>query len=485
MKKVWKWVGISLGILAVLVIVGGAVGYVLVGSGIRAAKKTAIEPGLIPAGVEETIAFVNISVIPMDSDHILEAQTVIIENGRIAQLGSSEEINPPDNAIVIDGKDQFLIPGLSDMHVHLFGSENDLLLNLANGVTTIREMGDGPSEYLDWRDEINAGTRTGPNLWVWSPAIKELGGFSVLEAMVPAKGVVDINKPKDAEKLVAKFAAQGYDGIKIKLRSVDISQAIIESAERHGLPVDAHTPSDLWFSEGFPCEDREDCWNELISMDLEAVAHLEELLRSIERTDENILQAAQDMAEDGMWVTTTTFLMQSILDQITDLESLLAQPEVAYVNPSHIGLKGWLPGENYYSTKDKSFWLEYLISYNKMLLALNEAGVPMMSGTDAPLPVIIPGFALHEELANMVDIGLSPYDVLKTSTYNPAMYLGELDEFGTIEVGKRADLVLLQANPLEDITNTQLIEGVMVRGKWYSREDLDTMLEEVAKANQR
>jgi len=484
MKKVWKWVGISLGILAVLVIVGGAVVYILVGSEIRAAKKTAIEQELIPAGVEETIAFVDINVIPMDSERILESQTVIIENGRITQLGPSEDINPPDNAIIIDGKGQFLIPGLSDMHVHLFGSENDLLLNLANGVTTIREMGDGPSEYLEWRDEIKAGTRTGPNLWVWSPAIKELRGFGVIEAMVPAKGVADINKPEDAEKLVAKFAAQGYDGIKIKLRSVDISEAVIEAAERHGLQVDAHAPSDLWAIGDYPCEDREECWNEFINMDLEAVAHLEELLRTIERSDESILKAAQDVAEDGIWVTTTNILMQSIAEQITDLDSLLAQPEIAYLNPSHFSL-GWLPGENYYSTFDMTSFSEYLIAHKKMLLALNEAGVPMMSGTDTPLPVLVPGFALQEELALMVEIGLSPYDALKTSTYNPAKYLGELDEFGTVEVGKRADLVLLQANPLEDITNTQKIEGVMVRGKWYSRADLDTMLEEVAKANQK
>ena len=102
-----------------------------------------------------------------------------------------------------------------------------------------------------------------------------------------------------------------------------------------------------------------------------------------------------------------------------------------------------------------------------------------MSGTDTPLPVLVPGFALHEELAAMVDIGLSPYDALKTSTYNPAKYLDKLDEFGTIEIGKRADLVLLKASPLEDITNTQEIEGVMVRGKWFNRIDLDRILKEM------
>ena len=223
-------------------------------------------------------------------------------------------------------------------------------------------------------------------------------------------------------------------------------------------------------------------WDTRIRFKQNPLGHVEELLRNIERTDENIRQAAQDVAEDGMWVTTTTFLMQSIADQISDLESLLTQPEIAYVNPSHFRMR-WLPGENVYSTFDSSRYSEYLVAHKKMLFALNEAGVPLMSGTDTPLPIMIPGFALHEELAVMVDIGLSPYDVLRTSTYNPAMYLGELDEFGTIEVGKRADLVLLKANPLEDITNTQLIDGVMVRGRWYTRADLDTMLEEVANAN--
>jgi len=162
---------------------------------------------------------------------------------------------------------------------------------------------------------------------------------------------------------------------------------------------------------------------------------------------------------------------------------LVAKPEVAFVNPSHFVREEWLSGDNAYSEVDSSLHSEYLAVLEKMLLALYEAGVPLMSGTDTPLPIMIPGFALHEELEVMVDIGLSPYDVLKTSTYNPAMYLGELDEFGTIEVGKRADLVLLKANPLEDITNTQLIDGVMVRGRWYTRADLDMMLEEVANAN--
>ncbi|MFC2038236.1 hypothetical protein ACFLUG_00485 [Chloroflexota bacterium] len=318
MKKIWKRVGIGTGIcVAVLAIGFGVIVYMDASAMIREAKKTALEPELIPAGIEGTIAFVDVNVIPMDSDCILEEQTVVVENGRITKIGGSQEINPPGDALIIDGHGRFLIPGLSDMHVHLLGSENDLLLYLANGITTVRDMADGPPEYLDWRDQINAGTKTGPNLWVWSPSIRELEGFETISSLVPEFGMVDIDKPEQAEKLVAKFAAQGYDGIKVKfVDSVEIYKAILEAAEKHDIPVDGHIPEDLWFGEDkeiFVCEDRVACWNEFINMDIEAVAHIEEVLRSADRTtDAGIRQAAQAVAADGMWISTTTYLLRSI-----------------------------------------------------------------------------------------------------------------------------------------------------------------------------
>jgi len=143
----------------------------------------------------------------------------------------------------------------------------------------------------------------------------------------------------------------------------------------------------------------------------------------------------------------------------------------------------WGPGVNDHA-EIGSWWLEYLADHEKMLLALNESGALLMSGTDVPVPLMVPGFSLHDEFETMADFGLSTYDVLRTSTYYPALYLGELEEFGTVEEGKRADLVLLEENPLEEITNTRQIAGVMVRGRWYSRADLDVMLEEVAKDNE-
>jgi hypothetical protein len=156
-------------------------------------------------------------------------------------------------------------------------------------------------------------------------------------------------------------------------------------------------------------------------------------------------------------------------------------PETQYLHPIVFDFR-WVPGPNpYVDLGDQPWYPDYLASIERMLLALNESGVLLMSGTDVPVPLTVPGFSLHNELETMVDVGLSPYDVLKTSTINPALYLGELDAFGTVEVGKRADLVLLEANPLEDIANTREITGVMVRGRYFDRANLDTILELVSK----
>jgi hypothetical protein len=218
-------------------------------------------------------------------------------------------------------------------------------------------------------------------------------------------------------------------------------------------------------------------------MGVPALTHVEELVKLADRSsDESIRQVAREATADGMWVTTSVSLMRTIIDQANDLErTLAALPELKYVHPIILDMR-WVPGPNSYVDLGAQAWYtEYLAGIEKMLLALNESGARLMSGTDVPVPVMVPGSSLHDELETMVDVGLSPYEVLKTSTANPARYLGEGDEAGTIEVGKRADLVLLDANPLADITNTRRIAGMMVRGRWYDRADLDRMLELVAR----
>jgi imidazolonepropionase-like amidohydrolase len=464
------------GVLLLIIVLAGAF-YTVVSSTPRSIRKTALDPDLIPKGIEQTVAFVNINVIPMDSERVLEDQTVVVKNGRIAELGASSTIQVPTEALIVDGEGKFLMPGLSDMHMHLFGSENDLLLYLANGVTTIRDMGDGPPVQLEWRDEINAGTRTGPNVLLWSPMFETMDR---LEALISSwespGGKVNANDPDKMEGLVAGFAAQGYDGIKAHvIFSTEIFEAILDSANTHGILLDAHSPIDIIFSE-----DKASSWEYFRSLEVDGVSHIEELVKILDWSDESIQQAAQDVADDGLWVTTTIALMRSMNAQVSDYEGELAKVgETQHVNPGVYNFR-WakFKPENY-----RSDIPDYLSANVKMLKALNEAGASLMSGTDAPLPLLVPGFSLHEELEYMVEIGLSPYEALRTSTYNPAVYLNILDESGTVETGKRADLVLLDSNPLEDITNTRQISGVMVRGRWYTRIDLDAMLDEVASAN--
>jgi hypothetical protein len=304
-------------------------------------------------------------------------------------------------------------------------------------------------------------------------------------------GKTYVHTPEEARQLVAEMAALGVDGIKAHVvASSDIYRAIVEAAAQHNLPFDGHAPLDHNIhNSGRVCEESE-CWSDFRSMGVPALTHVEELVKMAAWTegskhlssDEAIGRIAQEAADDGLWVTTSVFLMRSIADQASDLEGTLARmPEAIYVHPLIFDLR-WRPGANSYADLGSQPWYpNYLVSIEKMLLALSESGVLLMSGTDVPVPLTVPGFSLHDELETMADIGLSAYAVLRTSTYNPALYLDELDVSGTVEEGNRADLVLLEGNPLEDIAHTRQIAGVMVRGRYYARADLDLILDAVAR----
>jgi imidazolonepropionase-like amidohydrolase len=492
MRTVLKWIGIVAVIVVAFGIIAMAVMYIFVPDTHKQWVKPGITQDEIPAGVDTSVVFENVNVVPMDSEGILEGQTVIIEDHRIAYIGPSEDIEIPADAHVVDGDGRFLIPGLSDMHMHTFGSENDLLAYLANGVTSIRILGADPPAILEWRDQIRAGTRVGPSIWAWWPQIEshEFDDFELGSEFATRGGETFVHTPEEAEQLVAEVAAMGVDGIKSHgVISSEIFLALMESAAQHGLPFDGHVPIDLNTRDAERVCAGSACWNEFRAMGAPALAHVEELIKVVEwsegsiriASDESIRQVAQDAAEDGLWVTSTVHLFRSALDQASDLEGALAEMEnVRYLHPAVFDTR-WRPGANFYADLGSRPWYpEYVAAMEKMLLALYESGALLMSGTDATLPVLAPGFSLHDELETMADIGLSPYDVLRTSTYNPALYLEKLDEFGTVEIGKRADLVLLEENPLDDIANTRQIAGVMMRGRWYSRADLDLILEKVA-----
>jgi len=490
MKKVLKWIGIAVVIVVALAIIAQVALYIYMPESSEGWVKPGITQEEIPGGVDTSVVFENVNVIPMDSERILEGQTVVIEDHRIADIGTSGDIEIPADAHVVDGEGRFLIPGLSDMHMHTFGSENDLLVYLANGVTTIRTMGSDPPAILEWRDQIRAGTRVGPSIWVWWPHFETNDpGWEWGAVRATRGGKTWVHTPEEAEQLVAEMAALGVDGIKAHGQPTEIYLALLESAAKHGLPFDGHAPEDHNIRGSDNICAGSDCWNDFRTMGTPALAHVEELVKMVEMSDEgtrqasdeSIRQIAQDAADDGLWVTTTVYMFRSAADQASDLEGTLSNLEVQYVHPGVFDAIGWGPGASYLADLGSRTWYpNFLASQEEMLSALNETGALLMSGTDVGVPGMVPGFSLHNELETMTDVGFSPYDALKTSTYNPALYLGELEEIGTVEVGKRADLVLLEENPFEDIANTRQIAGVMVQGRYYSRADLDLMLEAVA-----
>jgi cytosine/adenosine deaminase-related metal-dependent hydrolase len=490
--KFLKWIGIAAVVLVSLFVITYSVLYIYMPESSEGWIKPGISQKEIPDGVDTSVVFENVTVIPMDSEGVLEGQTVVVEDQRIAAIGASGDIDLPAGAHVVDGTGRFLIPGLSDMHVHLFGTENDLLTYLANGVTTIRTMGGDPPAILEWRDQVRAGTRVGSSIWAWNPMFEGQSlDWEWGTERATRGGKTFVHTPEEAEQLVAEMAALGVDGIKSHyVISSEIVQAFVNSADQHGLPFDGHAPDDHANCPTNPeCViDRSESWDDFRTMGVPALAHVEELVKMVDlvdvdtrqASDESIRQIAQDAADDGLWVTSTVHMFRSIVDQAADLQgTLAAMPEVKFVHPDVFENMGWGAGF-YVELGSRPWYPNYLAAQEKMLVALNESGAHLMSGSDAPSSLIVPGFSLHDELETMVDLGLSPYEALRTSTYNPALYLGELEEVGTIEEGKRADVVLLEANPLEDIDNTRQIAGTMVRGRWFDRADLDLMLDRVA-----
>jgi imidazolonepropionase-like amidohydrolase len=494
MKKILTWSGIAAVSIGALLLIAFAAVYLYSPEESESWVKRGIAQRKIPKGVDTPVVIQDVTIIPMDEERVLEGQTVVIEDHRITHIGSGGEIEAPVDAYVVDGAGKFLIPGLSEMMTHTSGSENDLLVYLANGVTTIRIMGNDPPRVLRWRDQIKAGTRAGPNMWVWWPQIQSHTFFSEWSGERETRGGKTwVHSPEDVRRLVSKMAAMGVDGIKAHVvASSEVYLAIVESAAEYGLPFDGHAPDNLvqrWLGASSVSDTMSDSWNAFRTMGVTALTHVEELVKFVDLSDDNTRQAtdesinriAQNAADDGLWVTTTVHLFRSWGKLASDQEGTLSStPEIKYIHPGVFDAWGY-GGETYVELGSRPYFSNYLAAQEKMLLALYKSGALLMSGTDAPVPMMVPGFSLHDELETMAEIGLPPYDVLKTSTCNPALYLGELDEFGTVEEGKRADLVLLDANPLEDIANTRQIAGVMVRGRWYSRADLNLMLKAVAK----
>ena len=424
------------------------------------------------AASADIAAFVNVNVIPMDHERVIEQQTVIVSDGIIGTIGHVDEVPVPEGARVIDGTDRFLIPGLAEMHAHVppAGSddlERDFALFVANGVTTVRGMLGHPS-HLALRKALLEGDVPGPRLITSGPS---LNGRSVSGAA-------------DGRRQVREQHAAGYDFIKIHPGLDDEEFAAIAAAANElGMPFAGHVPVavglDNALSSGMASIDHLDGYMAALmppNYDVSGgYGGFFDVLLAGEVDDTGLPALAAATAAAGTWTVPTETLVEQLIDEVPASE-LRSRIEMRYVPAST--LDRWVQAKERQQQErgfSNEIAAEAIRIRRTLIRELHDAGAGILLGSDAPQVFNVPGFSLHRELELMVAAGLTPFEALRTGTVNVARFLGL--RTGVVETGREADLVLLDSNPLVDISRTRRVHGVMVRGDWYPAAAIEALLE--------
>lgn len=422
----------------------------------------------------QPIAFVNVNVIPMDSERVLNNQTVITFGNLIITMGSVEDVQIPENAKSIEGKGKFLMPGLADMHTHSWGE--DFIPFIANGVTTIRNMGSWQF-HLDLRQKVISGEVLGPTMYLAGPPID---GPSLYES-----DYLVIDDPLKAVKLVVEQKVAGYDFIKVLSQlSPKVFEAIDSTAQAHNIPMIGHPPFQVDFEKvlnsGMSSIEHLEGYNMALMSDdapiLDNYARSSWLMPWKYFDESKLQELAKKTAKAGIWNCPTLVIILNGRIHPSELEEKLKNPNLRYIVPNI--LEYWRERE--YLEEEAIIARETDRYRKKTVKALHDAGAKLLLGTDTQQFFTLPGFSLHEELEHFVDAGLSPYEAIKAGTTNAAEFLQGSNEFGKVEVGFRADLILLHSNPLNDVRNATDRMGVMLRGKWFYEYELKQMLEDLA-----
>lgn len=430
--------------------------------------KTGAEKGL----KGQKLIITNVNVIPMNKEAVLSGKAVLVTDGRIEKIIDSSEAGAYKERQVIDGENKYLIPGMTDMHVH-FLDPNEMTLFVANGITTVRNLGEfaDPGLYpnswgkdlyaknnLQIKKKVEKGDLIGPRMF--------LAG-RILDGNEPVYGDLHLTTPvtnqKEAKKMVLEDIRAGYDYIKVYFNlPAKTYRTIVETAGKHGKKVIGHVPFDIPLDEAL--------------QDMDTIEHLTGYY-DYETVVTRIDHYGKLTKENNIWHCPTLNALKYMLPLEEPLmQEFAGLDEWKYLSPAtrQKVLTAYDYAARHFAENPGTagYFLEYFM-YD-IVVPLHENGVQFTVGTDHPFTIA--GFSYHDELELMKKCGLSNYEVLKAATYNGADCLEQLDEFGTIEPGKAADLVLLDENPLEDIKNSRKISGVMLQGKWLDRETLDSML---------
>jgi imidazolonepropionase-like amidohydrolase len=408
----------------------------------------------------------------MDRDTVLGGQTVVVRDGKIAEVGAASSIRVPFGAIRVDGQGKFLIPALAEMHAHIPAGkasdaavERTLFLYAANGLGTIRGMLGDP-RHLAYRERVQKGELFSPRIYTSGPS------FSGKTAPT-----VEV-----AAKMVEEQKAAGYDLLKIHPGvQRPVFDALVAKADELKIPFAGHVPLEVGLQRALEAKyqsiDHLDGYVEALSK--EPLTSQFFGLNLVNQVDESKIPSLVTATKTaGVWQVATQVLMDNLLSE--DMPDVMAKrPEMRYV-PADV-LKTWIDQKNGMTQKvSAADRQKFLVLRRKIMKALLDGGVPFALGSDAPQWWNVPGFSAHRELKSLVMAGFTPFQALQTGTVNPARCFGTSASTGTVARGMRADLILLDANPLTDIANTTRIAGVMLNGRWMSRQEIDKRLAQIA-----
>lgn len=444
---------------------------------------------LVAAPPQSRLAFVHVNVIDATGSPVQPDMTVVVEGQQITQVVKGSPI--PKDARVIDARGKYMIPGLWDMHVHeIFGDwvpKNEQitpLLFVANGITGVRDMGGDLDALKQWRADTASGKMIGPRMVISGP---------MLDGPVPEfPSSVQIKNAADGRKAVDDLVKAGADFIKFQsLIPRDGYFSAVDEAKKLGIVFVGHVPDAVRAVEASNAGQK-------------SIEHLTGVFEGCSTVEDELMKQPRGPGRGRFLSTYDPARAKSLIalfvkNQTWQVPTLYWERGEWLIEQTSAGpdpLEKYAPVAwkqrtwpmftseigKHWSTDPLADRERFVQKELEMVGEMNRAGVPILAGTDTAAGVrVYPGFSLHEELALLVQAGLSPMQALQTATRNPGKFLGLADS-GTIAKGKRADLVLLDANPLDSIANTKKIRSVVLAGHYFSREDLDELLHRVERA---
>ncbi|MEO5600057.1 MAG: amidohydrolase family protein [Cyclobacteriaceae bacterium] len=431
------------------------------------------------SSAKQQVVFEDVSVIPMDDEKILEHQVVVVSGGRITSMGPIKKIKYDTDAFVINAKGKYLLPGLAEMHAHVPPSDDIsamkevMMLFALNGITTIRGMLGHP-RHLELRESIRKGEVMGPHFYTTGPSFN---GTSV-------------TTPEAGTDMVRSQKAAGYDYLKLHPGlSRQKFDAIASTAKQTGIPFAGHVSFDVgvWraIEAGYSSIDHLDGFVEALVPGIEKMTEQQAGLFGMFVADEadagQIPKLMKALKSADIWVVPTQALAERWFHPDYTTDDFKNDPDRVYMKPEVVDQ--WISSKNNL-IKNPEYDVEKITNFvklrRKLILECHRNGVGLLLGCDAPQIFNVPGFSTHHELAYLVLAGLTPYQAIRTGTLNVAKYLKQKDS-GVVKPGAVSDLILLNANPLSDITQTRNIAGVMLGDQWMPKEYINAELEKLKK----